>query len=66
VVVAHAFNPSTWEAKAGGFPNSRPVWSTKLVPGQPGLCRETLSLKKPNQKKKKKVLKYFKIFDLET
>jgi hypothetical protein len=28
-VVAHAFNPSTWEAEAGGFMSSRPVWSTK-------------------------------------
>jgi hypothetical protein len=28
-VVAHAFNPSTWEAEAGGFLNSRPAWSTK-------------------------------------
>ena len=28
-VVAHTFNPSTWEAEAGGFLNSRPVWSTE-------------------------------------
>jgi major histocompatibility complex class I len=28
-VVAHAFNPSTWEAEAGGFLSSRPDWSTK-------------------------------------
>jgi hypothetical protein len=42
-VVAHAFNPSTWEAEAGGFLSSRPAWSTKWVPGQPGLYRETLS-----------------------
>jgi hypothetical protein len=27
-VVAHAFNPSTWEAEAGGSLNSRPAWST--------------------------------------
>jgi hypothetical protein len=25
VVVAHAFNPSTWEAEAGGFLSSRPA-----------------------------------------
>jgi major histocompatibility complex class I len=31
-VVAHAFNPSTWEAEAGGFLNSRPAWSTESVP----------------------------------
>jgi hypothetical protein len=24
-VVAHAFNPSTWEAEAGGFLSSRPA-----------------------------------------
>jgi hypothetical protein len=28
-VVAHAFNPSTWEAEAGGFLSLRPAWSTK-------------------------------------
>jgi hypothetical protein len=42
-VVAHDFNPSTWEAETGGFLSSRPAWSTKWVPGQPGLYRETLS-----------------------
>jgi hypothetical protein len=26
---AHAFNPSTWEAEAGGFLSPRPAWSTK-------------------------------------
>ena len=26
-VVAHAFNPSTWEAEACGFLSSRPAWS---------------------------------------
>jgi hypothetical protein len=52
-MLAHAFNPSTWEAEAGGFLSSRPAWSKEWVPGQPGLHRETLSQKK---KKKKKVL----------
>jgi hypothetical protein len=28
-VVAHAFNPSTCGAEAGGFLNSRPAWSTE-------------------------------------
>jgi hypothetical protein len=28
-VVAHAFNPSTQEAEAGGFLSLRPAWSTK-------------------------------------
>ena len=45
VVVAHAFNPSTWKAETGRFLS---LW----VPGQPRLYRETLSRK--NQRKKKK------------
>jgi hypothetical protein len=50
-VVAHAFNPSTWEAEAGGFLSSRPAWSTEQVPGQPGLHKETLSCKTKKNKK---------------
>jgi hypothetical protein len=50
-VVVHTFNPSTWEAEAGGFLSSRPAWSTMLVPGQPGLHRETLSKKRRRKKK---------------
>jgi hypothetical protein len=56
-VVASAFNPSTWEAEAGGFLSSRAAWSTKWVPGQPGLHREALSQKKKRKKKKKKIKK---------
>jgi hypothetical protein len=52
-VVAHAFNPSTWEAEAGEFLNLRPAWSTERVPGQPGLHRETLSRKSKNKTKTK-------------
>ena len=47
-MVAHAFNPSTEEAKAEGALSSRPAWSTKQVPGQPRLHRETLSHKQTN------------------
>jgi hypothetical protein len=50
-MVAHAFNPGTWEAEAGGFLSSRPAWSTKWVPGQPKLYRETLSWKNKNKNK---------------
>jgi hypothetical protein len=50
-VVAHVFNPNTREAEAGRFLSSRPAWSTKWVPGQPGLHRETLSQKKQQQQK---------------
>jgi hypothetical protein len=28
-VMAHAFNPSTWEAEPGGFLSSRSAWSTE-------------------------------------
>ena len=28
-VMAHAFNPRTWEAEAGGFLSSRTTWSTE-------------------------------------
>jgi hypothetical protein len=49
-VVVHAFNPSSWEAEAGGFLSSRPAWSTEWVPGQPGLHRETLSRKTKTNK----------------
>jgi hypothetical protein len=28
-MVAHAFNPSSWEAEAGRFLSLRPAWSTK-------------------------------------
>jgi len=58
-VVAHAFNPSTWEAEADGFLSSRPAWSTEGVPGQPGLYRETLSQKnktKQNKQTKQKII----------
>jgi hypothetical protein len=53
-VVAHAFDPSTREAEAGGFLSSRPAWSTKWVPGQPRLHKEILSRKKTKQNKRKK------------
>ena len=54
--MVHALNPSTQEAEAGRFLNSRPAWSTKGVPGQPGLYREILSqkTKKTKQNKTKK------------
>jgi hypothetical protein len=55
-VMAHIFNPRTWEAEAeaGGFLILRPAWSTEWVPGQPGLHRETLSRKTNKQKQTNK------------
>jgi hypothetical protein len=52
VVVAHTFDPSTWEAEEGRFLSLRPDWFTEWVPGQLGLHRETLSAKTKNQKPK--------------
>jgi hypothetical protein len=48
-MVVYTFNSSTREAEAGRFLSSRPAWSTKCVPGQPGLYRETLSRKTKKQ-----------------
>jgi hypothetical protein len=42
-VVAHAFNPSTWEAEAGRSLSLRPAWSIEWILGQPGLHRKTVS-----------------------
>ena len=50
-VVAPAFNPSTWEAEAGGISEFEASLVYR-VPGQPGLYRETLSWKKKKKKKK--------------
>jgi hypothetical protein len=55
-VVAHTFNPSTWEAEAGGFLSSRPAWSTEWAPGQQGYTQ------KPCLKKTKKYNKTSKKF----
>jgi hypothetical protein len=53
-MVAHAFNPSTWEAEAGRFLSLRPAWSTEWVPRQPRLHRETLSRKQKQTNKQTK------------
>jgi hypothetical protein len=52
-MVVHAFNPSTWEAEAGGFLSSRSAWST-VSSRTAKVHRETLSQKKKKKKKKRK------------
>jgi hypothetical protein len=57
-VVAHTFNPSTWEAEAGGFLSSRPAWSTSEFQDSQGYseksCLEKTKKKKKQKNKKKK------------
>ena len=53
-MVAHTFNPITWKAEAGRFLSSRPAWSTKGGPGQPGIYRETLEPNKQTNKQTNK------------
>jgi hypothetical protein len=61
--VAHAFNPSTWDAEAGRFLSSRPAWSTKWVPGQPLLQRNPVSNKQqpktPAKQQQQQIIGYF-------
>ena len=51
-LVVHAFNNSTWEAKAARFVSSKPAWTSQWAPGQPGLHREAC-LGKRNLSQKK-------------
>lgn len=43
VVVVYTFNPSTREADPSESLSVRPSWSTKCIPGQSALNKETLS-----------------------
>jgi hypothetical protein len=49
-VVAHAFNPSTWEA--GGFLSSRPAWSTSEFQDSQGYTEKPY-LEKPKKKRER-------------
>jgi hypothetical protein len=51
-VVAHAFNPSTGEAEAGGFLSSRPAWSTEFQDSQGYTEKPYLQKQKTKQQKK--------------
>jgi len=43
VVAAHTINPSTQEAKAGGFLSLKTAWPTELAQDSQGDTKETLS-----------------------
>jgi hypothetical protein len=51
-MVAHIFNPNTWEAEEGRSLGSRTTWSTKRVLALPRIPRETLSQKTKQNKTK--------------
>jgi hypothetical protein len=55
-LVAHTFNPSTWEAEAGGFLSLRPAWSTNQDSQgyTEKLCFKKKKKKNNNKKKKTK------------
>jgi hypothetical protein len=52
-VVAHAFDPSTWEAEAGGFLSSRPAWSQSEFQDSQGYTEKPCLEKQQQQKKTK-------------
>jgi hypothetical protein len=59
--MAHAFNPSTREAEAGGFLSSRPAWSQSEFQDSQDYTENPVSKNqkpkpKPKPKKKKKLL----------
>jgi hypothetical protein len=58
-MVLYAFNPSIQEAEVYGSLSLRPAWSTEQVPGQPGLPRPYLKMKKKRWKHKAKVVEEY-------
>jgi hypothetical protein len=52
--VAHAFNPSTWEAEAGGFLSSGPARAIEKPCLEKTKKKQKKTKKPKNQKKKKK------------
>jgi hypothetical protein len=59
--VAHAFNPSTWEAEAGGFLSSKASLIYKVSPRTARATqRNPVSEKKKKKKKKKEIAEQVK------
>jgi len=53
-VVAHAFNPSTWETEADGFLSSRPARATQRKPVSKNQKQKKKKKKKRRRRRKKK------------
>jgi hypothetical protein len=53
-VVAHAFNPSPWEAEASGFLSSRLAWSSQFQDSQGYTEKPCLKKKKQRKRKRKR------------
>ena len=60
MVVAHTFNPSTWEAESGGFLSSRPASLVYKVSSRTARAIQRNPVL--GRKKKSEVLKYFDSF----
>jgi hypothetical protein len=60
-VVAHAFNPSTWEAEIGGFLSSRPSLVYRVSSRTARAIQRNPVSKKPKIQKKKKKKKKKKL-----
>jgi hypothetical protein len=60
-VEAHAFNPSTQEAEAGGFLSSRPAWSRVSSRTVRAIQRNPVSKNKNKNKNKKKRKKRIRV-----
>jgi hypothetical protein len=52
-VVAHTFNPSTWEAEAGRFLSSRLAWSTDEFQDKQGYTEKPCLENQPTNQPKK-------------
>ena len=52
-MMVHTFNPSTWEAEAGGFLNSRPAWVYRVS----SRTAKATQRKKKKKKKKERLMK---------
>ena len=60
-MVAHAFNPITPEAEAGGFLSSRPAWSQSEFQDSQDYTERPCLEKNKKQKTKKKTKKEFNV-----